>query len=260
MSLPSHIFTFQAFQLFDKDGDGSITTTELGTVMRSLGQSPTEEDLRQMINEVDADGSGTIDFAEFLTLMARKIKTKDSEAEIVEAFKVFDKDGSGKISADELRQVMHNLGEKLSDKEVEEMIKEADTNGDGVSFCRTKLSPISSANNLPCPPFLSLYLYLLLLTRVFHPCCLDCHFRVMLGDWYRWVYQDDGIRLTFSSLNACMSIPSCLSNTPILVRSSFQPANIPNTLDIYRCRLGQYKVPVFIQDILMTFNTFCSKI
>lgn len=106
--------------------------------MRSLGQSPTEEDLRQMINEVDADGSGTIDFAEFLTLMARKIKTKDSEAEIVEAFKVFDKDGSGKISADELRQVMHNLGEKLSDKEVEEMIKEADTNGDGVSLCQNQ--------------------------------------------------------------------------------------------------------------------------
>lgn len=101
--------------------------------MQSLGQSATEEDLRQMIREVDADDSGTIDFAEFLTLMARKIKTTDSEAEIVEAFKVFDKDGSGKISADELRQVMHNLGEKLSDQEVEDMIKEADTNGDGVS-------------------------------------------------------------------------------------------------------------------------------
>lgn len=122
----------KAFLLFDKDGDGSITTTELGTVMRSLGQDPTESDLRQMISEVDADGSGTIDFAEFLTLMARKIKTKDSEAEIYEAFKVFDKDGSGKISAEELRQVMHNLGEKLSDEEIEDMIREADTNGDGV--------------------------------------------------------------------------------------------------------------------------------
>lgn len=100
--------------------------------MRNLGQNPTEESLRQMIREVDADENGTIDFAEFLTLMARKMKTKDSEAEILEAFKVFDKDNSGKISPAELRQVMSNLGEKLSDEEVEEMMKEADLNGDGV--------------------------------------------------------------------------------------------------------------------------------
>lgn len=52
----------QAFALFDKDGDGSITVDELGVVMRSLGQSPTESSLKQMIMEVDADGSGTIDF------------------------------------------------------------------------------------------------------------------------------------------------------------------------------------------------------
>ena len=46
----------EAFALFDKDGDGKITTKELGSVMRSLGQNPTEEELRDMINEVDADG------------------------------------------------------------------------------------------------------------------------------------------------------------------------------------------------------------
>ena len=121
----------EAFSLFDKDGDGTITTKELGTVMRSLGQNPTEAELQDMINEVDADGNGTIDFSEFLTMMARKMKDTDSEDEIKEAFKVFDKDGNGFISAAELRHVMTNLGEKLTDEEVDEMIREADIDGDG---------------------------------------------------------------------------------------------------------------------------------
>lgn len=55
---------------------GTITTKELGTVMRSLGQNPTEAELQDMINEVDADGNGTIDFPEFLNLMARKMKVR----------------------------------------------------------------------------------------------------------------------------------------------------------------------------------------
>uniref|UniRef100_A0A8B9LMA8 Calmodulin n=1 Tax=Astyanax mexicanus TaxID=7994 RepID=A0A8B9LMA8_ASTMX len=59
--------------------------------MRSLGQNPTEAELQDMINEVDADGNGTIDFPEFLTMMARKMKDTDSEEEIREAFRVFDK-------------------------------------------------------------------------------------------------------------------------------------------------------------------------
>jgi calmodulin len=121
----------EAFSLFDKDGDGSITTKELGTVMRSLGQNPTEAELQDMINEVDADGNGTIDFGEFLNLMARKMKDTDSEEELKEAFRVFDKDQNGFISAAELRHVMTNLGEKLTDDEVDEMIREADVDGDG---------------------------------------------------------------------------------------------------------------------------------
>ncbi|RWW53769.1 hypothetical protein BHE74_00039734 [Ensete ventricosum] len=143
----------EAFSLFDKDGDGQtfsiplfspfffffffffffllFVRPELGTVMRSLGQNPTEAELQDMINEVDADGNGTIDFPEFLNLMARKMKDTDSEEELKEAFRVFDKDQNGFISAAELRHVMTNLGEKLTDEEVDEMIREADVDGDG---------------------------------------------------------------------------------------------------------------------------------
>ncbi|KAF3785707.1 Calmodulin [Nymphaea thermarum] len=122
----------EAFSLFDKDGDGCITIQELATVIGSLGQNPTEEELREMIGEVDVNRNGTIEFIEFLNLMARKTKETDAEEELKEAFKVFDKDQNGYISAEELRNVMINLGEKLTDEEARQMISEADTDGDGL--------------------------------------------------------------------------------------------------------------------------------
>lgn len=121
----------EAFSLYDKDGNGSITTKELGTVMRSLGQNPTETELQEMINEVDADGNGTIDFPEFLTMVERKMKDTDKEEEIREAFRVFDKDGNGYINAAELKHVMTNLGENMTDAEIDSMIAEADLDVDG---------------------------------------------------------------------------------------------------------------------------------
>ena len=59
----------EAFNLFDLDGGGDIDSKELGTVMRSLGQNPSDEELREMISEVDDDGSGSIEFEEFCALM-----------------------------------------------------------------------------------------------------------------------------------------------------------------------------------------------
>jgi len=80
------------------------------------------------------DGNGTIDFTEFIEMMpaaAAREKDVDAEDEMLEAFKVFDSDGNGMISSEELRQIMHNLGEKLTTEEVDEMVREADIDGDG---------------------------------------------------------------------------------------------------------------------------------
>ncbi|KAH7306764.1 hypothetical protein KP509_22G028800 [Ceratopteris richardii] len=92
--------------------------------------------MQDMINEVDSDGNGTIDFVEFLNLIARKMKDTESEEELKETFRVFDKDKNGFISAAELRHVMTNLGEKLRDDEVDEMIREADVDGVGLFYSK----------------------------------------------------------------------------------------------------------------------------
>lgn len=121
----------EAFEIFDKDKDGYITLKELGDIMQNLGQCPTEAELQDMISEVDKDKNGTLDFTEFLGLMARKMRDTDNNEEIIEAFKVFDKDGNGLLSPNELLDVMTSLGEKVTLEEVTEMVKEADYDGDG---------------------------------------------------------------------------------------------------------------------------------
>ncbi|XP_011257079.1 calmodulin-beta isoform X1 [Camponotus floridanus] len=136
----------EAFMLFDKDEDGTITMAELGVVMRSLGQRPSETELRDMVNEVDQDGNGTIEFNEFLQMMSKKMKGADGEDELREAFRVFDKNNDGLISSKELRHVMTNLGEKLSEEEVDDMIKEADLDGDGMVNYEEFVTILTSKN------------------------------------------------------------------------------------------------------------------
>ncbi|KAI5680213.1 hypothetical protein M9H77_01440 [Catharanthus roseus] len=122
----------EAFCLIDKDSDGVITMEELAAVIHSLNERPTKEEVQEMINEVDGDGSGTIHFEDFLNIMATKMKENNVVEELKEAFKVFDRDQDGFISANELRNVMINLGERLTDEEAEQMIREADLDGDGL--------------------------------------------------------------------------------------------------------------------------------
>jgi len=123
----------EAFRLFDRDGNGNITIQELETVMRSLGQTPSKEELDVMIKEVDSDGNGEIDFNEFLDMMASKMTS--TEDEIRQCFQVFDKNQDAFIDAGELQQVMETLNEKLTQKELDAMIRELDPEGTGkVSF------------------------------------------------------------------------------------------------------------------------------
>ena len=76
-------------------------------------------------------GSGTVDFPEFLNMMAKKMESTDSDAQIREAFRVFDCDRTGNVRTDELRFVMRHMTDKITDAEIEEMLDEADTDGNG---------------------------------------------------------------------------------------------------------------------------------
>ncbi len=118
-----------AFNSFDQNGDGCLSSAELELVLKKLGLDPSKENIRDLLNEIDVDQNGTIDFTEFVSLMSKK--SSSEEDELREAFNVFDKDGNGSISAGELKSAMSTLGEKLTDIDIDEMIKHADKDGDG---------------------------------------------------------------------------------------------------------------------------------
>ena len=117
-----------------RDGGGTITTVELGQVMRTFGWTPTEMELQDMIGVIDQDENGCISFDEFVWLMSQDLHDEDIEDEIRDAFRVFDREGNGFISATDLQDVLGKIGEKLSQEEVDELIGEADIDGDGNIF------------------------------------------------------------------------------------------------------------------------------
>jgi len=121
----------ECFSLFDRDGDGTVDTAELGTVMKSLGQRMSEAELAQMISEVDVDGSGTVDFAEFLGLMARQMKDHESDKALHSAFAIFDSDGTGRIKVAHVRYVLINLCDQMSVGDVDGLLDEVTSSYDG---------------------------------------------------------------------------------------------------------------------------------
>lgn len=120
--------------MFDKDGDGTIDSDELANVLQVLGMSPTKEELEILLDSVDADRNGVIDLEEFVDVMRGHLHSgpQDPDAELREAFAVFDKDGNGLISPEELKGALLNLGEKMEDREIGAMIAAADKDGNGM--------------------------------------------------------------------------------------------------------------------------------
>ncbi|XP_018600118.1 troponin C, slow skeletal and cardiac muscles isoform X1 [Scleropages formosus] len=102
--------------------------------MRMLGQNPTPEELQEMIDEVDEDGSGTVDFDEFLVMMVRCMKDDSkgkSEEELAELFRMFDKNADGYIDLEELKIMLEATGEAITEDDIEELMKDGDRNNDG---------------------------------------------------------------------------------------------------------------------------------
>ena len=120
------------FDQFDKDKDGKISGKELANAMVSMGQNPTEDEINDMMREVDLNQDGKIDFDEFMALMVKNSSDTQTEEEVINAFRVFDKEGKGLISSSELKHIMMTIGDKMSEEEADEMVNEADIDEDGM--------------------------------------------------------------------------------------------------------------------------------
>ena len=124
----------EAFALFDRDGDALLAPSELGVVMRALGLTPTEADLKEMITTVDKDNNGKLDFAEFLTLVAQKGLGEMDDAEVREAFRVFDRENNGMISEAEFKHILTDIGDKVTPDECAEMMKEVKISNGQINY------------------------------------------------------------------------------------------------------------------------------
>lgn len=118
--------------MFDTDLGGSVDTKELKAAMTSLGFESQNGAIFQMITELDSDGNGNIDFPEWLSLMTAKVGDKSTKAHFAKIFAMYDDERTGFLSAKNLRRVAQDLGENISEEEIQEMIARADLDQDGL--------------------------------------------------------------------------------------------------------------------------------
>jgi calmodulin len=123
-----------AFQLFDKDQDGVISRKELKEMFISLGHDCTDDDIKEIFERFESKES--ISFTEFLELATEKrLSQKNLTLELIETFRIFDRDNMNFITAHDLRYILKNFCKTLNEQEVDTLMKEIDENGDGnISF------------------------------------------------------------------------------------------------------------------------------
>jgi len=122
----------EAFNLFDTDGKGTIDIRELKAAFRALGFQVKKAEIRTLLQNIDKETAATITFDEFLEMATPKVQNRDEREEIMKVFALFDDENKGAISFRNLKRVATELGENLTDEELQEMIDEADRDQDGV--------------------------------------------------------------------------------------------------------------------------------
>ncbi|CAI9113447.1 OLC1v1014051C1 [Oldenlandia corymbosa var. corymbosa] len=122
------------FSRFDMDSDGSLTLLELAALLRSLGLRPSGDQLHVLLDSMDSNGNGTVEFEELISVIRPDLNEEllANQEHLFEIFRSFDRDGNGYITLAELAGSMAKMGQPLTYRELTEMIKEADTDGDGV--------------------------------------------------------------------------------------------------------------------------------
>nr|KAG5704139.1 hypothetical protein BaRGS_009669 [Batillaria attramentaria] len=121
----------QTFSLFDKKGNGTVSTKDLGQVFKSLALQVEDEKLKIWADEADEDAMGYITWEQFKPVYELKLREDEDERELREAFRVLDKNNKGVIAVEDLRWILRSLGDDLTDEEIEDMIVETDTDGSG---------------------------------------------------------------------------------------------------------------------------------